>query len=219
LAKALEMAETGASDHEIATAGAAAHIDPKVWENPVNAVDRKANADLRTTEKRAGMEVQLPDGSTRLAASPVEAAKMRDQESKFQVVKQRVQDLIDDVQKNGSRVDLLSADQIQNRLSKGAAANAALRPYNGLGGTDASQKLEADITGALGTPGHGYLFGANPEVLNRILREAEEKHTRDIAIRTRPGGGKPLPAAVTHDKPKGNPLHGDLDAWLKERGF
>lgn len=197
LAKLIALTEEGAPKSEVAAAAAGMHLNPKVWESPVHQVGQEANQNTRTTERRAGLEFQDEFGNKGVAASPQAATELRTQADSLHRVVTRMDDLINHVEKYGSRIDL-NSQEYQDRLSMGAGVNAALRPYNKLGGTDASQRLEAEITGALGAPGHGYLIGANIQGLKRIRAEALEQYNNKVKLNLRAGGGAPLAPAVTH---------------------
>lgn len=200
LAQLITMAENGADKGEIAQVAADNKLQPKVWEAPVHQVGQEANQNTRTTERRAAMEVTDVNGKVLgTAHSPQTAALLTKQEQAFGQMKQRLTDLIADVREKGSRT--LSPDEIQRRNSLFSLYTAAARQYNGLGATDASQRLEAETAGARGTPGHGILFGANLGVLEHLLQEAEASHKERLNVGLRSGGGRPLPAAVTHEKP------------------
>lgn len=109
-------------------------------------------------------------------------------------------ELINDIETNGPRISGMNPAQlvndIQERLSKAESVNASMRVFNGLGATDASQKLEARITGAIGTPGHGWLMGANLNVIKRMLHEADARFDAGIKAGLRSGGGRQLAPAL-----------------------
>jgi len=134
------------------------------------------------------------------------AKKLRTQIPAFDQFRQRMTALRDYVKEHGPRA--WSIDEIQHRDSLGAAAAAAGRVYNGLGGTDASQKLEAEINGARGTPGHGWMSGANLDVLDHNIAEAQHQHqTRlNTSLRKSSPGVQPHDAGAAarpHDAPVG----------------
>ena len=201
LAKALEMSEGGASDHDIALAGAAAHVDPKVWTGQVNAEDRKANADLRSTERRAGLDVTDENGNSLGPAKSSQLATIAaKQEPAWAQLKSRYQALIDDVKENGTRINPADIAAVQRRESLFNLAQGAARQYNGFGNTDASQKLEHSTMAAAGTLGNGIVMGANADVLQHLLDEAGAQHGVRLKSYLRVGGGSPLPPVVTHKK-------------------
>lgn len=147
-------------------------------------------SDFAISERMAGLEATDEKGNVLgVWKNPQEARKGNEQNRAFEQAASRLKFLIDDIQKTGTRV--LSAQDMQDRLSKGQAVAAAMRVYNGLGATDASQKLEADILGALGAPGHGWLMGANIKGIKHILHEAEQTHDArlKIGLRSAPSGG------------------------------
>lgn len=220
---ALRMAENGASDSEIAAA-APRGVDPKVWTGQVNAEDRKANADLRSQEKRAGLEATDDQGNKIGVWKDQAAAKVgRDNLDNYHRVKERLDALIADIEQNGEHT-ALSRDQIQHRISLGQGVVAALRPWNKLSNTAAGQQMEADIVGALGAPGHGWLWGANTDVIKHLRDEAEGQNKARLSIYLRAGGGQALPPAVTHEKTQGgarggNPNLNQLEDWLTTKGY
>ncbi len=172
------------------------------WGDPVKEVIRGGVAADRQAERHAALDITGPNGEAGTAKSPTEAKTLNNKNAAFAQVKARLQALQADVAENGTRVLMPDATQRRNSLMN--AANAALRVYNGLGGTDASQRMEAEISGAAGTLGHGLFVGANPGVLGHLLTEAEAQHRANMQIRTRaPAGDQPAPAGA---HPSGDPV-------------
>lgn len=193
-AELARLVEAGAGGGEVATR--ASEMGPKADIKHVtpltqNIVKNALSAE-RVNEKRTGREINDASGKfLGYAHSTTQATQLKKQTDQFAQAKVRLEELIADIERTGSRV--LSPKEIQQRLSKAQSVNAAMRVYNGLGATDASQRLEAEITGAIGTPGHGFWMGANKDVIRRILHEAELQHqTRlNTALVTGPGA-RPL---------------------------
>lgn len=194
--KLVEMKNQGFPDEAITAAAVAMKIPEKLWSPIVQNTVKNATAAERAGQKREQLVATDAHGKQiGMWSNPVDARIGKEQNEAFQQVETRMKDLIEHVKKYGNRIGP-NTQEYQDRISLGAAVNAALRPYNKLGATDASQKLEAEITGALGAPGHGWLFGANPEGLERILRHAVERHDFMLKQRLRPGGGSQLPGAL-----------------------
>jgi hypothetical protein len=173
---------------------------------------RQKGADIhhRSTERDAGLVITDPDTGEDLGQvkNSIEAKSINKTNAAFTQLRNRTQALIDDIESNGDRV--LSPSAIQRRESRMAAVAAAGRVYNGLGATDASQKLEQEIVGHAGTPGHGFMMGANVDVVKNVLAEAEKSHRERLRIALRNGAaGVPAPeGSVTPED-----AQGDLD-WL-----
>jgi hypothetical protein len=127
------------------------------------------------------------------------ASKLRSQVQAYDQFNTRLTALRDYVKEHGPRA--WSVDDSQKRDSLGAAAAAAGRVYNGLGGTDASQKLEAMINGSIGTPGHGWWTGSNLDVLNHNLEEAAHQH--QVRLNTSLRAGAPAAHAEGGGAPRG----------------
>ena len=218
------MKENGAPNSEIAAAAAPGGllrkgVNPKVWEPLVATVTRETNQNTRTTERRAGLEATDENGNpvgSGVYKNQQSAAAGNKSEAAFSQLDNRLRALIADVQRTGNRT--LNPNDIQKRNSLFAAYTAAARVYNGLGGTDASQRLEHEIAAAAGTPGNGYLMGANPEVLNHLLEEARAQHVARQKIYTRSGSARSnaLPPAVTHEH---GADHDSIDDFLKSNGY
>lgn len=216
LAHMIGMKEQGAGEQEIAQYAADNHVDPKIWNAPIKNVQTEASAATRANERRAGQEVTDADGKViGVAKTPQAAADLNKKTAAWSQLQTRYQALIDDVKQNGTRVNPLDIDAGQRRDSLAASAAAAARVYNGLGATDASQKLEAEILGARGTIGHGIIKGANSEVLQHVYDEASKQHQARLNVGMRAGGGEELPAVLTHKKaPAAAATEGDDDAIL-----
>lgn len=194
--KLVEMKNQGLPDEAITAAAVAMKIPEKLWSPIVQNTVKNASASERAGQRREQLVATNAHGQKiGYWDNPVDARIGKEQNEAFQQVESRMRDLIEHVRKYGNRIGP-NTQEYQDRISLGASVNAALRPYNKLGATDASQKLEAEITGALGAPGHGWLLGANPEGLERILRHAIERHDFMLNQRLRPGGGSQLPGAL-----------------------
>jgi hypothetical protein len=144
----------------------------------------------RTGRANAALEATDAEGNrTGDYKSTTEARAGNKAEVSYSVVKKRLQEVMADYKANGARVT--DPQKAQNRLSMITALQAALRPYNELGGTDASQKLEREIQGASGTPESlmNFALGLNPEIYDRILGEVEFRHTGAQKVRLRSGSG------------------------------
>lgn len=223
LAKLADLKENGASNAEVAAAAAPGGIlkngvNPKVWEPLAATVTREANANLRTSERRAGLEATDENGNpigSGVYKNAQAAAAGNKSEAAFAQLDTRLKALINHVQSTGNRV--LSPNEIQKRNSLFSAYTAAARVYNGLGGTDASQRLEHEIAGAAGTPGNGLLMGANPEVLNHLLEEARQQHVARQKINVR-SGNQSLPPAVTHAGPAQKSKLDQIEEWANGLG-
>ncbi len=201
LARLVGMKEAGATDEEIYAEAAKLHLPQKEVVQPVQNVVRNAAVAERAGEKRAGLEVTDIDGRViGTAHNQTQANQLKKQTDQFAQARVRLKELIEDIEVNGPRIMKMNptdmANAIQERLSKAESVNAAMRVYNGLGATDASQQLESRITGAIGTPGHGWLMGANLDVIKRILHEAELQHQTRVNTALRSGGGRPLAPAL-----------------------
>ncbi len=157
---------------------------------------RQKGADThhRAGERDAALVITDPDTGDELgqAKNPVEAKAINRKNEKFGQLKTRLESLIEDIDENGDRV--LMPGSVQRRNSRMNLVAAAGRVYNGLGATDASQKIEELIASAAGTPGHGFWAGANLGVLKDLLKEAEKSHRQSLRISLREGAaGSPTP--------------------------
>lgn len=209
------MKEAGASDQEIFDKAAEMKVPEKQFIQPIQNVVRNAAAGERAGQKREQLTATDETGkSIGVWKSPQAATVGTKQIESFAQARTRLRALIDDIKASGSRV--LTPDEIQNRLSKAQSVAAAMRVYNDLGATDASQRLESDIMGAIGAPGHGWLMGANLGVVERILDEAEKQHQVQLNTKLRPGGGSHLAPALGGPRQSGG---GQVDAarkWLTD---
>jgi hypothetical protein len=211
------MKEEGASGQEIAAAAAKAKIPEKQWVGPVSAVPREAAAATRATERRESMRITDENGNDiGVAHSTQIASTLNKQNAAYAQFRNRMQALIEDIKTTGPRA--LSVDEWQRRASLAAAAAAAGRVYNGLGATDASQRLEQQINGAMGVPGHGWLMGANLGVVEHVLDEANAQHTARNNIALRKGGGPELPPALGGPKAKKKTNLDALEEWANGLG-
>ncbi len=212
------MKEAGASDEDIYAKAAQMHLTEKQFTQPVQNVVRNATAGERAGQKREALTATDDTGHVLGVWKDAQAGKIGSQQiERFHRVKERLAELIKDVDSHGSRV--LTPDEVQNRLSKASAVVAALRPFNELSNTAAGQKAEELIVGAMGTPGHGFLMGANADILKRLLTEAEGQHQAQLATKLRPGGGSQLSPALGGPKPGQHPQSGQVGAarkWLAD---
>lgn len=209
----------GELDEEGALAAAAdKRLTQKDIQQPLQNVVKNAATAERASEKRAGLEVTDENGKVLgTAHNTTVANQLKKQIDQFAQARVRLREFIDDIERDGSRV--LSPREVQDRLSKAESVNAAMRVYNGLGATDASQQLEARITGAIGTPGHGFIMGANLDVIKRILHEAELQHNTRIKTALRAGGGRQLSPVLGGKPQQGASGGGDVAAakkWLAD---
>jgi hypothetical protein len=203
----IRMTEEGAPSSEVYARAAEAKVSPKQFQTPIQNVVKNAATAERAGDKRAGLEVTDETGKVLgMAHNTTQANTLKKQIDQFGQAKVRLHELIQDIESQGSRV--LTPEAIQQRLSKAESVNAAMRVYNGLGATDASQQLEARITGAIGTPGHGFLMGANADIIKRILHEAETQHHTRLNTALRAGGGRQL--APSLGGPRGVTQGGDM---------
>lgn len=211
LPELIGMKEKGASDSEIAARAVALGISPKVWTGPVKEVLRGGALNDRNERAKAALEITGPNGEIGTAHSVRDAGELNKKNQAFDQMKVRLEAVLADIAKSGKHVNPLDVDATQRRESLMASAAAAGRVYNGLGGTDASQRLEAEINSAGGTLGHGLIKGANPEVLQHNLEEAIRAHSTAQAVRTNGVGGQRPAAssakpAVVH-MPDGSVFH------------
>jgi hypothetical protein len=116
-------------------------------------------------------------------------------------VRERLEELIKDVEQNGERIDFDSKQYVR-RMSLSEAAAAALRPYNELSSTDASMKAERAILGPTGAFGHGWTMGADLKTLKHILAEAKGQQEANLSSLLRPGGGHQLAPALGGRRPQ-----------------
>lgn len=205
LSELIKLKEDGHPDSEIAARAAQLGIPAggkTGWLQATKEVTRGGAITTRLGERDAGLQVTDENGQPLgKAKGPQEAMQLSKSNKAFAQLKERLTALIADVQQNGDRVLLPEATQRRNSLM--AAFNAAARVYNGLGATDASQKLEAEISSAAGSPGHGFLMGANLDVLKHVMQEAEAQHRARLEIGLRQGSG---PAAGAPNPPAGSHL-------------
>lgn len=224
LAELIGMAENGASKEDVARRAAELHINPKVWESPIHQVTSEATAGNRAGEARAGLEATDDTGKPIGTWKDKSAAKIGNENlTNFHRVKERLEALKSHIAKYGNRVDLLSKDQIQERTSIGESVVAALRPWNKLSNTAAGQQMEANIVGSLGSPGHGWLWGANPGIIDHLLTEAEGQNRAQLNVYLRSPDSHQLPAAIGGPKPKTKPANGEpdfdaIEAWANGLG-
>lgn len=156
------------------------------WSGPVGEIIRGPAVAARQRRAEEGLEVTDEAGnavSGRKYKSNAQALAGNKTDVEFARVRERMQGLIDDVKTNGPRVTEPAA--IQRRLNRAREVQAALRKYNDLGSTDFSQKLEEEIQGAIGTPGNGFLMGANVDTYQHMLDGATSFHEKARNIRTR----------------------------------
>lgn len=211
LAELIKMKEDGAPDSAIATRAAQLHIPAggkDGWQNSTKEVVRSGFIKFREGERMAGLQATDAQGNVIGEwKSPADAQKMNDQTAKFAQLHNRLSELMADIESTGDRA--LTPEETQRRDSLFNLAAAAGRVYNGLGGTDASQKLEQEILAARGTLGHGWLIGANRDVVKHALDEATAQHDARLKIRLRAGSGSEAGPA-----PKGKPRANDARLQL-----
>lgn len=203
LPEVVRSVEEGAPLSETAALAAKHNIPSKAYTPLASAVVSNAGKANTAQNQRAELEVTDSKGNPLgTAHNTTQANQLKKQTDQFAQARVRLVELIDDIEKQGSRV--LTPEDIQQRLSKAESVNAAMRVYNGLGATDASQALEARITGAIGTPGHGFLMGANADIIKRILHEAEMQHDSRVKTALRSGGGPRLAPALGGPRKQGD---------------
>ncbi len=207
----IRMTEEGAPASEVYQVAADKKVPQKQFATATQNVVKNAAAGERAGLKREALVATDDTGKEIGTWKDANSAKTgAAQIERFHRVKERLEDLIADVARTGSRV--LSPDDIQQRLSKAAGVVAALRPFNELSNTAAGQKAEELIAGAMGAPGHGFLLGANADILKRLLTEAEGQHRAQLGTKLRPGGGSQLAPALGGPRrgaqqPQGNASH------------
>lgn len=159
------------------------------WSGPVGEVIRGPAVAARHERAEAANEATDAEGNFTGKYKPGQALVGNKSEISYSLVRKRLQEIQADYKANGPRV--ADPQKMQNRLSMITALQAALRPYNELGGTDASQRLEREIQGASGTPESlkDYVLGLNPDIYERILGEVEFRHTGAQKVRLRAGSG------------------------------
>lgn len=175
---------------KIAARAAQLHIPPggkNGWSGPVAEVIRGPAVAARQRRAEEGLGGTDAEGNKLgTYTNPTTAREGNKAEISYALVKQRLKEVQAHYAKFGARV--LNPQEAQNRQSMFTALQAALRPYNELGGTDASQKLEREIQGASGTPEslRDYVLGMNPEIFDRIGAEADFRHKAAQNVRLKP---------------------------------
>jgi hypothetical protein len=184
LAELLQMKIDGKNDSEIAARAAELHVPESIWTGPVKNIPREEAVKDKTAERHRQLEVTGLNGEPLGEAhSPNDKKKLDDANIAFQQMHDRAQALIDDIHANGDRV--LAPADVQRRNALYAAFAAAGRVYNALGVSNANVELEKQIAAAAGTPGHGWLMGANADVLQHALNEANSRHEAQLKVRLR----------------------------------
>lgn len=179
LAELIAMKESGASTSEIAAAAVELKVPPKVWAPLVRESGKE-------TEKHTQLTVTGANGEVLGEAhNAVDKRKLDDANIAFAQLVERTKALANDARQYGAR--LLSPEAIQRRESLQAAAAAAGRKYHELGVSNANIDLEHKILGPSGTPGHGFIMGANPDIIEQTLEEATKKHDAAMRVRLRSG--------------------------------
>lgn len=199
MAELIRMKEQGTPDSAIADRAAALHIPmggKTGYLQAIKEVRSAANADARIDEKIAQETFAGPDGQPVVGMNAKAAGKAAEANTKFSQVRERMKYLLADIQANGTRVSPFDIAGTKRRESAIKGVVAVLRPYNELSSTDASVKLEEAMTAGGGTLGDGLLAGAQPEVLQHLLEEAESRHREQNKNYSRP-----TPAA--HAAPSG----------------
>jgi len=204
LPKVLKSVEEGDPLSETARIAAEAHIPTKAYAPLAGQVVRNAAAGERAGQRREALTATDDRGNVIGTWKDSQAAKIgAKQIESYHRVKERLDVLIKDIEASGSRV--LTPNEIQQRLSKAKSVVAALRPFNELSNTAAGQQMEEDIVGAIGSPGHGWLMGANLDIIKRLAAEAEGQHQAQLSTKLRPGGGSHLAPALGGPKRGENP--------------
>lgn len=181
LAELLRLKEEGAPDSEVAALAAASGIPSRAWTMPVKEAGRQ-------TEKHSQLTVTGPDGEVLGEAhDPVAKRRLDDANIAFTQLVERTKALAEDVKKNGARIMPWDFAGQQRRESLKAAAASAGRKYHELGVSNANVELEHQILGPSGTLGDGFVRGANANVIDETLKEAEVKHKAGMAVRLRSG--------------------------------
>jgi hypothetical protein len=189
MAELIQMKEQGQPDSMIAARAAELHIPmggKTGYLQAIKEVRAAANAGARLDEKRDQEMVIGPDGKPVTGINPKLAGKAAEANVGFAQVKERLRHLIDDIATNGTRVMPWDIEGTKRRQSAAGEVVAALRKYNELNATDASIRLEHEITGGAGTLGDGIWSGAQPGVLQHLLDEAEARHGEQLRNYTRP---------------------------------
>lgn len=193
LAELVQMKVNGADDGAIALRAAELRIPSggkNGWLAATGRVKREGNIDFRQHERTAGLEATDAQGNVIGEwKSPDDARKMNTQTAQFSQLKERLSDLLADIEQKGDRALTPADTQWRNTLFDMAAA--AGRLYNGLGATDSSQKLEQEILSARGTLGHGWVIGANRQIIQHLLSEAQTQHDARLKLRLRSQGATP----------------------------
>jgi len=167
-------------------------LPQKAYLPTIKAQEQAAAAGERAGQKREALEATgpgIPEGS--VWKSPQIATKGTQIVQRFYRVEERLQALVDHVEKYGERIDV-DSQQYKDRIRYAEAAAAALRPYNELSSTDASMRAERAILGPTGAFGHGWTLGANLPGLKDMLREARAQQGVNLQTMLRPGGGSKL---------------------------
>lgn len=198
LAELLRLKQEGAPDDVIADRAAELKIPSKAWLPVVKET-------TRTGEKHSALTVTGPNGDV-VGEAPDAATKRKldDANLAFTQLVERTKALADDVRANGERIAPWDIAGKQHRDSLKAAAAAAGRAYHQLGVSNANIELEHKILGPAGTIGDGFFAGANADVIDQTLREAQVKHEAGMAIRLRSGqpGNLPGPQATVRKPAK-----------------
>lgn len=191
----IRMVEEGAPSSDVYAEAAAKHVPAKQFATATQNVVKNAAAGERAGQKREALTATDDKGNVIGTWRDANSAKIGSQQiERFHRVKERLEALIHHVESQGDRV--LTPNEVQERLSYGAAVVAALRPFNELSNTAAGQKAEELIVSALGAPGHGFLMGANANILKHLLTEAEGQYRANLNTKLRPGGGSQLAPAL-----------------------
>lgn len=168
-------ADGATADDEVSKLGIKAGLKPAQVANEIMRIRTSGSRVSILGDRANALEVTDQNGKVLGKAADTKTAnKLRGQIQAYDQFNERMGALLAHVKAHGDRT--WSVEDMQQRDSLAAAAAAAGRVYNGLGGTDASQRLEQLINGAMGTPGHGWWTGANINVLEHVINEAAHQH-------------------------------------------
>jgi hypothetical protein len=196
VSKLVEMKEAGASDADVYAAAAQMKVPEKQFVQPVQNVVRNAAQGERLGQKREALVATDDKGNTIGNWKDAQASKTGEKQiQSYHRVKERLDMLMADIKRQGPRTNWNAGD-IQTRVSLAKAVVAALRPFNELSNTAAGAQMEEDILGQIGSPGHGWLWGANAGIIDRLAKEAEGQHQAQLNTLLRPGGGSTLAPAL-----------------------
>lgn len=175
-------------------------LSPKVWEPALKQVTTQATAGERAGLRRKALVATDDRGNVIGEWKDANAAKVGEKQTEsFHRVEERLNGLLADIKAQGERSDW-DRKSIQKRVSLAKSVVAALRPFNELSNTAAGQQMEEDILGQIGAPGHGWLWGANTEIVEHLLNEARGQHRAQLMTKLSPVGSSPLSPALGGQK-------------------